>query len=303
MSSNTNQNMNPWGTASTSSHSGMGPLFNTDALGQSTTTQYQRGYMMPSQPQKAMPSEMPIVPTKAKMNFGVSGSVLHPGRRDTEFGARDAAQNDDTPPTTSVEHLFNSTIGTTPRAPSSIPDSLTFSPSRAPRIEPAPSSSPVYVIIFGYPLDKYSVTVEYFKSFGPSADPEPNTEIVNCFRIGYRDASDAMRAVKRNGEVLKGTYMIGVKWADPAAAADLVSSTRSELAVAPSPSIQSHPMDVPPVPSFSTPIHLAPSSAAFRKPGTPGTQKPGLAVPAAGPVGHLPTKGVVGQMSDLLFGW
>lgn len=97
--------------------------------------------------------------------------------------------------------------------PSSIPDSLTFSPSRAPRIEPAPSSSPVYVIIFGYPLDKYSVTVEYFKSFGPSADPEPNTEIVNCFRIGYRDASDAMRAVKRNGEVLKGTYMIGVKWA------------------------------------------------------------------------------------------
>jgi len=93
-------------------------------------------------------------------------------------------------------------------------DSPSFaSTSRAPRSEPNPSSSPAYVIVFGYPSDKYSITVEYFKSLGSTTDPEPNTEIVNCFRIGYRDAAEAMRAVRRNGEVLSGTYMIGVKWA------------------------------------------------------------------------------------------
>jgi len=70
-----------------------------------------------------------------------------------------------------------------------------------------------YVIVFGYPPDKYSLTVEYFRSLGASTEPEPNTEIVNAFRIGFRDPGEAMRAVRRNGEVLGGTWMVGVKWA------------------------------------------------------------------------------------------
>lgn len=69
------------------------------------------------------------------------------------------------------------------------------------------------MIVFGYPPDKYSVTVEYFKSLGAATEPEPNTEIVNCFRIGFRDPGEAARVVRRNGEVLGGTWMIGVKWA------------------------------------------------------------------------------------------
>ena len=93
-------------------------------------------------------------------------------------------------------------------------DSPNFSStSRAPRPEPNHPSAPLYVVVFGYPPDKYSITVDYFKSLGSATDPEPNTEIVNCFRIGYRDPGDAMRAVRKNGEVLSGTYMIGVKWA------------------------------------------------------------------------------------------
>ena len=77
------------------------------------------------------------------------------------------------------------------------------------------SQSPLYtIIVFGYPPDKYSVTVEYFRSFGGEAtDPDPNLEITNCFRIGYRDPGDALRAVRKNGEVLGGSWMIGVKWA------------------------------------------------------------------------------------------
>ena len=68
-------------------------------------------------------------------------------------------------------------------------------------------------MVFGYPADKYSVTVEYFKSLGDATDVEHNSEISNCFRIGYRDPGDAMRAVRKNGEVLGGSWMVGAKWA------------------------------------------------------------------------------------------
>jgi nuclear pore complex protein Nup53 len=76
----------------------------------------------------------------------------------------------------------------------------------------ATPNQPTYIIVFGYPPDKYSLTVEYFRSLGASTEPEPNTEIVNAFRIGFRDPGEAMRAVRRNGEVLGGTWMVGVKW-------------------------------------------------------------------------------------------
>lgn len=69
------------------------------------------------------------------------------------------------------------------------------------------------MIVFGYPQDRYSVTVEYFKSLGDVSEPDLNTEILNCFKIGYRDPGDAMRAVRKNGDTLCGSYMVGVKWA------------------------------------------------------------------------------------------
>lgn len=72
---------------------------------------------------------------------------------------------------------------------------------------------PLYIIVFGYPLDKYSVTLEYFQSLGEATEADPNADIVNCFRIGYYDPGDAMRAVRKNGEVIGGSYMVGAKWA------------------------------------------------------------------------------------------
>jgi nuclear pore complex protein Nup53 len=69
------------------------------------------------------------------------------------------------------------------------------------------------VIVFGYPPDKYSVTAEYFRSLGDATEPDPNADVTNCFRIGYRDPSAAMRAVRKNGEILGGSWMIGAKWA------------------------------------------------------------------------------------------
>jgi nuclear pore complex protein Nup53 len=74
------------------------------------------------------------------------------------------------------------------------------------------SNEPLYVIVFGYPLDKYSVTVEYFTQLGEATLPEPSNDLINAFRIGYRRPADAMRAVRKSGEVIGGSWMIGVKW-------------------------------------------------------------------------------------------
>ena len=68
------------------------------------------------------------------------------------------------------------------------------------------------MVVYGYPPDKYSITVEFFKSLGESTDPEPHPEITNCFRIGYLNPSDAIRALRKSGDVLSGSWMIGVKW-------------------------------------------------------------------------------------------
>lgn len=65
-------------------------------------------------------------------------------------------------------------------------------------------------------------------------------------------------------------------------------------------------------PPVGTPIKLAPSTSAFRKPGTggrlPHISKPGDGTPGGlplqpGSVHASPSKGVLGQVSDLIFGW
>ena len=61
-------------------------------------------------------------------------------------------------------------------------------------------------------MDKYSVAVDYFRSIGDSVEISPHGEIVNCFRIGYVNPADALRAVRRNGEIVGGSWMVGVKW-------------------------------------------------------------------------------------------
>lgn len=44
-------------------------------------------------------------------------------------------------------------------------------------------------------------------------EPDLNIEISNCFRIGYKDAGDALCAVRKSGVVLGRSWMVGVKWA------------------------------------------------------------------------------------------
>jgi Nup53/35/40-type RNA recognition motif len=85
--------------------------------------------------------------------------------------------------------------------------------TQAPQATPNQAAEPLYVIVFGYPPDKYSVAVEYFKQLGETTDPDPNTEISNCFKIGFKNPAEAMWAVRKNGEIVGGSWMVGVKWA------------------------------------------------------------------------------------------
>jgi nuclear pore complex protein Nup53 len=91
----------------------------------------------------------------------------------------------------------------------------TFSPSRRHTHTSSITQIPqhTFVVVFGYPADKFSLTAEYFKSLGEATEPEKHLEITNCFRIGYVDIGDAMRAVRKNGEIFGGSWMIGTKWA------------------------------------------------------------------------------------------
>lgn len=74
----------------------------------------------------------------------------------------------------------------------------------------------MFVIVFGYPPDKYTATVEYFKSLGgesETTEATPHSQITNCFKLGFGNPGDALRAVRKNGEVIGGTWVVGVKWA------------------------------------------------------------------------------------------
>jgi len=201
-------------------------------------------------------------------------------------------------------------------------------------------SQPLYVIVFGYPPDKYSTTLEYFRSLGgdigQTTEPIQNTQIVNCFKLGFNNPADAIRALKKNGEVLGGCWMVGVKWADPGQADAVLGTSlaRGLLPVydnisIPSPSGQadaSSPMAVDEgfsnpstnaspmhggfshTPTVGTPIKLAPSVSAFKKTGRDSVPRAGASSePGANRLQQTmqssPSKGVLGQVSNLIFGW
>ncbi|KAF8062329.1 hypothetical protein FPV67DRAFT_266950 [Lyophyllum atratum] len=341
-------NINTWSTSSTG-----GQLTNTfqDSLSQSRS-HYQPGYLMSSQTDNAPQGnqrvdEVPIVQTKAKMNQILSRGSTSDFGMDSMFEStrqRQKLADADAPPTNSVNdipnefpHSRSSTYQ--PRTPQDTPAFTRRQQLSAPTTPQ--TGQPLYIIVFGYPADRYSLTVEYFQSLGAATDPDPHQEIQNCFRIGFTDPGDALRAVRKNGEVLGGSWMVGTKWADPLQAEalfGLVATMPAQILDSRSDSSNAMSVDEPTSPrgtpggavkggSYSkvgTPIKLAPSSAAFRRhnaesvvtpqpqrgwgpmmPG-PSAQQPSQPQPA--PVQMpmstgTPNKGMLGQVSDLIFGW
>ncbi|KAF7356119.1 hypothetical protein MVEN_00942300 [Mycena venus] len=324
---NHNPNLNAWGGASTSGNSF------TDTLSQSRS-HYQPGYLMSASQSNNSPTgaqrvdEAPVVQTKAKMNNAFSRGPTSDFGMDSMFQSsrqRQTLADEDAPPMNSVNdiptemHADSSSSHFQSRG-SALNSS--FARSR-PRPPPTMQTSPMlYIIVFGYPSDKYSVTVEYFKSLGDASDPDPHAEIVNCFKIGYKDPADAMRAVRKNGEILGGSWMVGAKWADAAQAEALLSqpvvrhSSPDPTAMSVDSPGATHAYGGTSTPTVGTPIKLAPSASAFRRAAAGGVSP--APKPAAAPAPQGPSwtadattataaapagKGVLGQVSDMIFGW
>ncbi|KAI8996385.1 hypothetical protein BD414DRAFT_512796 [Trametes punicea] len=333
---------------------GMGsPL--SEGLAQSRS-HYQPGYLMSSPPGGARHEDPPMVQTKAKLNHTFSGGAIADFGMDSMFESsrpRQTLADEDAPPTASVNDLINEIPEVNSgRFPQRVRASL-FRSSHPTTPKPATPShqiktQPLYVVVFGYPPDRYSVTVEYFRSLGETTEPEQNSEIVNAFRIGYLNPAEAVRAVRKNGEVIGGSWMVGAKWADPAQAEAILgpslarSTAQSPEFLTASPDVNAISSSSPNVfgtsptarmsvdevvprhgtprgaepstPAVGTPIKLAPSTAAFRRGGSsaPSTAAKAAAVvqplqnlPAAATaaVQQSPSKGVLSQVSDLIFGW
>ncbi|OSD03049.1 hypothetical protein PYCCODRAFT_1434927 [Trametes coccinea BRFM310] len=348
---------------------GMGsPL--SEGLSQSRS-HYQPGYLMSanqsssSPPSGARHEDPPMVQTKAKMNHTFSGGAIADFGMDSMFESsrqrpRQTLADEDAPPTASVNDLINEIP-----EPSSgrFPQRSAFEPSQSraslfrashpttPKpATPAQQSNaqPLYVVVFGYPPDRYSVTVEYFRSLGETTEPEQSSEIMNAFRIGYLHPAEAIRAVRKNGEVVGGSWMVGAKWADPSQAEAILgpslarstaqspdvfaaspdgnpAASSSSNIFGPSPTSRMSVDEIvprngpsraePSTPTVGTPIKLAPSAAAFRRGGSsaPATVAKAASVvqplqalvpaSASATVQQSPSKGVLGQVSDLIFGW
>ncbi|PPQ94682.1 hypothetical protein CVT25_009537 [Psilocybe cyanescens] len=352
-SSHHTPNLNTWGSSSTGS--ALSPAFG-DSLSQSRS-HYQSGYLMNAPQGNQRVDEVPVVQTKAKMNHILSRGSASDFGMDSMFQSsrqRQPLADEDAPPTSSINDIPNElNLDSSPgrfQTRQTGNERPNFSSSRRHNIAPPPSMNqavqPLFVIVFGYPADKYSLTVEYFKSLGETIDVDTSKDITNCFKIGYADPGDAVRAVRKNGEVLNGTWMVGAKWADPAQAeavlgqpilrspfsssvsynqnqtAESSSSNSNNAMVVDEPYSPSHNANTS-TPAVGTPIKLAPSMAAFRKmpgvsgssskPATPqhatwgsGLLSTSVSTPGQNTTGGVqpsPSKGVIGQMSDLIFGW
>ncbi|PCH44291.1 hypothetical protein WOLCODRAFT_123306 [Wolfiporia cocos MD-104 SS10] len=313
-----------------------------DSLSQSRS-HYQPGYLLSVSQSGSLPQgsqrheEAPMVQTKAKLNHVLGGSAAEFGM-DSMFEStsrqrhRQPLADEDAPPTNSVNDIVNEVYAdTTPlhrsqRGSAFDPSSSRTSLYRSTQFTPTkPSTSSgrppqtLYVVVFGYPPDKYSSAVEYFCSIGETTEPERNSDLSNCFRLGYLDPAEAMRAVRKNGEILEGSWMVGAKWADPVLAQSVlgtavVGGPLSSPALRPvTPDAAkgtSGPANMSLIrmhaASPATPAHalgnaarLAPAQAAFRTP-TSGSAR---SAPNTAGTALSPSKGMLEQVSDLIFGW
>ena len=178
---------------------------------------------------------------------------------------------------------------------------------------------------------------------GGTTAVEQSDDIENAFRIGYKHPWDAARACMKNGEIISienSRWMVGAKWEvsrfrlqlflyndalqDPQLAERVLGSASRTPSSLGSAALNNSPqapnntgfsstfhtpfmnrVDSDQEPRIGTPIRLAPSSTAFRKyTGSPQkSTNTGQAANSASVKPNSPAKGIVGQVSDLIFGW
>ncbi|KAK9893908.1 hypothetical protein P389DRAFT_110169 [Cystobasidium minutum MCA 4210] len=146
------------------------------------------------------------------------------------------------------------------------------------------SSSGIYkVVVFGYPPNLQSSVLKEFASIAPLVynsiqDPSPSTSSSNkqsdvppptgsnWFTIGYDNDWAALRAIRKNGDIIADSAMIGVKWADPNKALDsgmdLIPSSFSSQQQQSSASSNGLPRSST-ASNLGTPATILPASQAF----------------------------------------
>ncbi|KZT27801.1 hypothetical protein NEOLEDRAFT_1130289 [Neolentinus lepideus HHB14362 ss-1] len=281
---------------------------------------YQTGYLLCAPPPEiqaatqAREYDYPVIPTQAKLSHILQRDYDPNSIADSMFKSNKDKKypDEEGPPMQSVLDIPNE--GPDPKTARMNFERRFVDPPSTPKQRPSTraSTSPLYIIVFGYPPDCYSASVEYFKALGETTEPEQNAEIMNCFKIGYKNPPEALRAIRKNGEVIAGSWMIGVKWADPVIAESLLGAggvrsmnmfqtpdPRHKGSPDKDPSSSPHGIDLSR--PIGTPLKLAPSTSAFKKGHGVSGSLGGL--PSAIPTQDSPNKGLIGQVSDFIFGW
>ncbi|GAA5911506.1 uncharacterized protein JCM6883_005780 [Sporobolomyces salmoneus] len=202
------------------------------------------------------------------------------------------------------------------------------------------SSSATYAVnIFGFPTSALDLVLDYFSQFGDIVSKSPSTEGGNWVTIEYSQPWSAARAARKNGEILGGVLMVGVKVIDDDGLKRALMAAESGGEV--SSTSQGHsPGTGTPRPvsaaqgggggsSMGRPVQVFGPGSAFKAAPTP-TKKGflGLGVGGGGTPqqsttssdphaslfaekskqaamqqGNQGQKGMLGKVSDLVFGW
>ncbi|GAA5884638.1 hypothetical protein JCM16303_003694 [Sporobolomyces ruberrimus] len=132
--------------------------------------------------------------------------------------------DEDAPPTASLSE-FEHSEGPSNGADSNFggyrpqPEQATNSPfsGASSSLYPAPSSSSsgtYSVNVFGFPTSALDLVLDYFSQFGEVVSKKVSEEGGNWVTIEYAQPWSAARAARKNGEILGGVLMVGVKVID-----------------------------------------------------------------------------------------
>lgn len=218
------------------------------------------------------------------------------------------------------------------RSPSNDPTASPFASASAPLHATTLSTEGYAVNVFGFPASATDLILDFFSQFGDIVSKTPSTEGGNWVTIVYAQPWSAARAVRKNGEVLGGVLMVGVKAVDEDGLRRALAGGEGGNEVVPT--SQGTPRTHTPV-STSTPsgvgrpVNVLGPQSAFKAAPTP-TRKGFLGLGGGASTGtsggadaHASLfaerskqavlaqqqqqgqgqKGVIGRVSDLVFGW
>ncbi|KPV75336.1 uncharacterized protein RHOBADRAFT_66400, partial [Rhodotorula graminis WP1] len=103
------------------------------------------------------------------------------------------------------------------RSPANDPTASPFASSSVlahPGSSTSSSSKGYAVHVFGFPASALELILEHFAQFGDVLSSSPSTEGGNWVTVVYAQPWSAARAARKNGDVLGGVLMVGVKAVD-----------------------------------------------------------------------------------------